>query len=197
MRVGFGVVVAVGLGAGLPACFPYVIPPGQLEVGLARDVKARETLAHVTAGIHSASVPRLVDKPVDLGVGYGADLYGSKNGEASKVRVHGPYAEGSWFAYRWPRARVSFGVRGEMLIDSGNLGWDLLARSGAELFEEHRYVPGQYACEIHGGSGALAIGLYAESGYQQMPRGGHAFITTAGFTFRWPLMYGVVVYGCN
>ncbi len=197
MRIGAAVALAV-IAAGVPACFPYAIPPGQLEVGLARDGKwGQGTIAHVNAGVHSASVPTLIDKPMDFGVGYGADLFGTRHGRPSEVRVHGPYAEASRFVFRRPYARVSVGLRGEMLIKNGDLGWDLLARSGAELFSERHYSPGQTPCEVHGGSGALGFGVYAESGYQRLPWGGGAFIATAGFTLRWPFAYGLIVYGCE
>src|SRR5262245_41153762 len=187
-----------GVLAALPGCFPYALPPGQLEVGLARDGKwGQGTIAHVNAGIHSASVPTLVDKPMDFGVGYGADLFGSQHGRPSEARVHGPYAEASRFVVRWPSARISAGLRGEMLIKDGNLGWGALARGGAELFHEHHYTPGTWPCEIHGGSGAIGYGVYVESGYQRLPWGGNAFIATAGFTFRWPFAYGIIAYGCE
>jgi len=191
------VVFAVLLAA-LPGCFPYVLPPGQLEVGLARDGKwGQGTIAHATAGIHTASIPTLVDKPMDFGVGYGADFFGARHGRNSEVRVHGPYAEASRFVFRRPNVRVSVGLRGEMLIKDGELGWGALARSGAELFHEHSVPAGPWPCEVHGGSGALGFGVYVESGYQQLPWAGHAFIATAGFTFRWPFAYGVIVYGCE
>ena len=61
--------------AGAPACLPYAIPPGQAEFGFARDARwGQGTMVHLGAGIHSASVPQLIAKPIDLGVGYGADL---------------------------------------------------------------------------------------------------------------------------
>ncbi|HEY5448425.1 MAG TPA: hypothetical protein VIQ54_06725 [Polyangia bacterium] len=196
-RIGVRLALAAAL-AGAPACIPYVLPPGQAEFGFARDGRwGQGTMVHLAAGIHSASVPQLIAKPIDLGVGYGADLFGAQHNRTSEVRVHGPYAEGSWFVFRRPWFRVSAGLRGEMLIKSGDLGWDVLARSSAEIFKVGYGVPsGADLCSIHGGSGALAMGVYAESGYQQLPWGGHAYITTAGFTFRWPFMYGVLVYGC-
>jgi hypothetical protein len=198
LRAGGRLVLAAAL-TGAPACIPYAIPPGQAEVGLARDGRwGQGTIAHLSAGIHSASIPRLVAKPMDLGVGYGADLFTVKDGEPSKVRVHGPYGEASWFVFRRPWFRVSAGLRGEMLIKDGDLGWDVLARSGAEIFNAGQFYPSSTdVCSIHGGAGALAMGVYAESGYQQLPWGAHAFITTAGFTFRWPLLYGLIVYGCE
>ena len=59
----------------LPACFPYALPPGQVEVGMARYATGgKETILHVAAGVHSASVPGLVDASRQAlpSVGYGA-----------------------------------------------------------------------------------------------------------------------------
>jgi len=37
----------------------------------------------------------------------------------------------------------------------------------------------------------------AASGYERLPNGVNAWITTAGLTFRWPFAYGVLVLGCQ
>ena len=183
----------------LPACFPYALPPGQVEVGMARYATGgKETILHVAAGVHSASVPGLVDKPMDFGIGYGADLFSAKEGETSKVRTHGLYGEASRFVLRQPAYRVSFGGRGEMLFGGGEIGWGALARGAAELYQEADRVPSAgNLCDIHGGSGALAAGVYVESGYERLPNGVQAWITTAGLTFRWPFAYGLLVWGCE
>ena len=122
---------------GLPACLPYALPPGQAEIGLARYATGgRGTIAHLTAGVHSASIPGLVDKPMDFGVGYGVDSFSAKEGETSKVRTHGLYGEASRYVVRQPFWRVSVGGRGEMLFGGGEIGW-------ARWREAHRAVPGR------------------------------------------------------
>ena len=191
--------LAVLSAVGLPACFPYAVPPGQAEIGLARHATGdRGTIAHLAAGVHSASIPGLVDKPMDFGIGYGVDLYSAKEGETSKVRTHGLYGEASRYVVRQPFWRVSVGGRGEMLFGGGEIGWGVLARGAIELFQEAQGLPsGGSLCDIHGGAGALGIGVYTESGYEHLPDGVHAWITTAGLTFRWPFAYGVLVYGCQ
>ncbi len=191
--------LAVLLVALLPACLPYALPPGQAEIGLARHASGdRGTIAHLTAGVHSASIPTLVDKPMDFGIGYGVDLYGAKEGETSTVRTHGLYGEASRYVVRRPFWRVSVGGRGEMLFGGGEIGWGALARGAIESFQEVQGLPSSASlCDIHGGAGALGIGVYTESGYEHLPSGVHAWITTAGLTFRWPFAYGVLVYGCQ
>jgi hypothetical protein len=107
---------------------------GQAEIGLARYATGgRGTIAHLTAGVHSASIPSLVDKPMDFGVGYGVDLFEAKEGETSKVRTHGLYGEASRYVVRQPFWRVSVGGRGEMLFGGGEIGWGALARGAIEL----------------------------------------------------------------
>jgi len=196
-RVSLAVVALPALLAS--ACFPYALPPGQASFGFARDVDAHETLARLSAGVHTASIPRLVEKPLDFGVGVMADLYSSKNGETSKSRTHGFYADAARFVYRRDFFRASAGVRGEMLFDDGVIGWGALARGAAELFRETHYAPdgNNGPCALHGGAGAAAIGVYVETGYEGLPGGVPAFVSTAGFTFRWPFVYGMLVYGCG
>jgi hypothetical protein len=181
------------------ACLPYALPPGELGVGLARDTSADRTLARLSIGVHSASIPRLVDKPLDFGIGYMADLYALKAGETtSKVRTQGFYGEASRFVYRRPWIRGSVGGRAEMLFDDGQLGWGAMARGAIEAYKEAVYLPeAGDLCRIHGGAGAGAFGLYAEAGYERLPGGVQAFASTAGFTFRWPFAYGLIVFICD
>jgi len=192
-----GLVVTALCAVHASACFPYAFPPGEAGVGMAYDRSAHQGLARLSAGVHTASIPRLVDMPLDFGLGYMGDLYTAKEGETSKVRTHGFYGEASRFFYKRPPFRASFGARTEMLFGGGEIGWGALARGAAELYQAGTYTPESGdLCHIHAGAGAFAIGVYVESGYERLPSGVQAFASTAGLTFRWPFAYGLLVWGC-
>jgi hypothetical protein len=182
-------------------CLPYAFPAGHGDIGFARFASGdKGTAVHLAGGVHSAGLPGLVDKPMDFGIGYAADLYGGgKEGETSKVWAHGPYGEASRFVLQRDFYRISAGGRGQLLFGGGEIGWSALARGTAELYyPDANEAPGHAAqCGIHNARGAMGVGLYAESGYQRLPNGLQAWITTAGITFRWPFLYGIVILGCN
>jgi hypothetical protein len=192
-----GLVVTTLSAALASGCIPYALPPGQAGFGFARDTSVDRTVVRLSAGVHTASIPRLVEKPLDFGVGYMGDLYSNKEGEPSKVRTHGLYGEASRFVYKRPFFRTSLGARAEVLFGGGEVGWGALARGAAELYKDGVYVPDSNdVCRIHGGAGAFAFGVYVESGYERLPNGIQAFASTAGFTFRWPFAYGMIFLPC-
>jgi hypothetical protein len=138
----------------------------------------------VAAGAHSASLPKRVDVPFDLGAGY---IYEDTGAEPQ----HGSYIELGRPLWRWGSTRALAAARLEVFWNAiGDTG--TLRAGSLRLALERRlgHVAGGVSDRNGGGAafGILAPGLFLEAGARQLELGEVTGTVVAGISLRLPLL---------
>ncbi len=177
-------VVASLLLLSLVACMPFATPPAVAEIGgtLATSHGAREKLS---VGAHLGSLWHDPGLPVDIGVGYVRNGFAegrppprnTLTNERPRVVPQGFYVEALPKIAHGEHWRWLAGTRVEMLTANGSdlVGVSLLARTRAELLLPVVMMPVAGVTRKNAfigiAHGMLAVGTYAEAGYQRWPTG--------------------------
>ncbi len=146
-------------------------------------------------GTHVASLIPNPDFPLDVGAGY---VQTGSEAHDHHIPVHGLYLEGgprvaggkNWRTFVGPRAEYYFAPQGPNLAYAG------LVRASVEVFGTADGEP--VATADHKGFyfgvafGALALGAWAEAGYQHLPSDAGLFMLGGGLHLRIPLTGGIV-----
>jgi hypothetical protein len=165
---------------GASAC--VVVPPGRAEVaavGRGGDLGYR-----VAAGGHSASAPRRIDVPFDVGAGYVLERVGDR-------AQHGSYLELGAPVWRRGRVRLFAGGRGELFWNHAGPAGTVRAASVRLSLERVLGHVSAAAGDRDGGAalfGVLAPGLYVDVGVRELGDGRAAGALLAGLQLRLPLI---------
>jgi hypothetical protein len=197
-------------------CIAGVLPPSRTELGsqvIAADGGPRSGMRLAT-GAHLASGQVRPDVGLDVGAGYvyerqseeGAVALGGGGKPSGPRRLdgHGMYLEVSHVLQGSGAARSWLGARGELMRmrrsegSRGALG--LYARAAWEVFKAGKAEgSGPTRCGFGAGfaHGAVALGLFVESGVRWVEAEEPAFVAVGGLTVRMPWMGGVAVDLCS
>lgn len=171
------------------------MPPSRIDVAPTTIHRGDglESGSHVAAGIHWASVNPLPNNPIDIGLGYAYDRYGSRDDHrvlhrggvrapddvhsiylATERRIAGSKHQRTWVGGRGELGFASVGGRTRMgtgLV--GRLGWEMFAGTG----KRSRDI-----------LGVVAVGFFVEAGLKRLPGNQRGVTTTAGVSVRLPLI---------
>ncbi|MBX3225427.1 MAG: hypothetical protein KF795_33285 [Labilithrix sp.] len=177
------------------ACLPVMTPP--LEVGGGGAARLGGTAGHrFSAGTHVASLMPDAHFPLDVGVGY---VQTGTSSAGAEVLVHGLYAEGGprlaggrfWRVFAGPRAEYYF------LPQAPDAAYAGLLRSSIELmvpvvFEGVTAESTERSFYAGMAHGMLALGAYAEGGWQRLPTDAALPVVGGGLNIRIPMTLGLL-----
>jgi hypothetical protein len=179
---------------GTSGCIPVMTPPLKIEGGGAARIGSNAGY-RFGVGTHVASLMPSSDFPLDVGGGY---IQTGTESNQHRLAVHGLYLEGgprlaggkNWRAFAGPRAEYYFAPQGPNLAYAG------LVRASIEVMGAAEGEPvssvgnrGFYAGIAFG---MLAIGAWAEGGYQKLPTDAGLFMLGGGLHIRIPVTAGIL-----
>jgi len=166
----------------LAGCF--ALPPSRTE--LATVAHGSGTGYRFATGGHSASAPKQIDVPFDLGAGYIYEQVGDGDGQ------HGNYIELSRQVWHQGSTRAFVGGRVEVFWnDVGELGTTRAASARIAIEKVAAHVAGAGGQSGSGAAvyGLFAPGVYLEAGVRELERGDTTGTVTAGLYVRLPFLF--------
>jgi hypothetical protein len=197
------------------AAIAGVVPPSRTEIGstVIADGANPTTGLRFATGAHLASGQTRRDAKLDVGVGYVYERVGAPvaaemdtggyhvEPEAAPLCAHGGYVEVARALESSYTHRSWIAARGEMLsqgtVDGGRrmvngayarLAWEVYSTGAAAGGgSDPKVVSAGFAY------GAVALGLYVESGYRAVEGERAAFVATGGLSLRLPVFGGFAI----